>query len=474
MEEPKPQVLALVKVPLLTVEDVRISAYVRSLVRNHLDELETRPTSEACLTLMVDACHHIVILTCTRILEAIKPVTSHWHRKAPRIFDNVFPEMCVFGVEEKDVTAKMEHVLPRSFARSLGISEVIPCESLDIFIQLVSKEITEKVNSRINLILKTQFFCYPLKFDCNCIKYTTLVCMIGYAFKILKCLRRKKCECICDHEMSDMEKLTFSSDPKDRMEDGMKLESIDMKLGNYEVTYTSANQKAMEILLDFSDFIRLQGMEENNFSVDNYRTSANEDYPSSSSSENMGLRDEEGSLQYDTDYDESSIESFQSNENSESSHCVSNTLQSVTDDVKKRELFILLLAGLLLHTQKRAQTILPQSDFNTIVNNLRDKALASEIHHSDIAVSSTASSVEKCNKALFKDLCGRFGSAKELLRALKTQVADDVVIEAFKAHVTMKSSLLGRVTKFFSRVGKNKPSPFESTAAVALNHQDLL
>ncbi|KAI3373321.1 hypothetical protein L3Q82_006617 [Scortum barcoo] len=131
------------------------------------------------------------------------------------------------------------------------------------------------------------------------------------------------------------------------------------------------------------------------------------------------------------------------------------------DDATKQRLVVLLLTGLLLHTQKKARLSLCQEDLRSITLSLRDKALG-EIKFADIVIDSEGKTVKRVYKALFGDLCRHFGCATALLKAVVSQDADDLVIQALKTHITNPNPTPKKnaVVRFFSSVGKVMAKPF--------------
>ncbi|AWP09247.1 putative high mobility group nucleosome-binding domain-containing protein 5 [Scophthalmus maximus] len=111
---------------------------------------------------------------------------------------------------------------------------------------------------------------------------------------------------------------------------------------------------------------------------------------------------------------------------------------------------------------QKAQASMNDAEFDVIFKNLRDKALQ-QIELRDITLSAhNDTTIKKVYKALFRDLCKKFISAKGLMTAMKLQLFDEVIIEALKIHLTMPTKPKNIVTRFFSSLGKGTMKPFKS------------
>lgn len=484
--------------------NIQIGPYVRCLVRSHWSAVASGTHDNCSMTLLVDLCQHIVNLSSMTILEAIRPVISDWHRKAPRIYTCVNPEQCLFGINESDVLANLKIILPQCFYSALNTSQCIHCESLDKFIELVATEVTRRVNSRIAVVMGTSILPgSPLAFECNCICFTTLNTMIGLVSQILRCMHQLKCQCTPVSRNSARASTTVALQSNKAME---KPVHMVIEQGPCDIMYCTENKKAIEILTEITKFWRKNVEDESAGhwceDCDSWSSECSDITYSSN-----GYADSEGS--YD-DSVQTSFEELQSSDHTDtqdrsedlisqasdtepgcpnkvasqpvspaspcedqpedsaavpavSSDMCSSESETLPHDDTKHRLVILLLAGFLLHTQKKARASLCQADFNRVIKNLRDKALG-EIKFADIVISSNCQTVKKIYKALFGDLRRHYGSATVLLKTMASQdsAADDLVIQALKTHLTTPAPTPKKnaVVRFFSSVGKAIVKPF--------------
>ncbi len=496
---------AYVKFPPVRECDIQIGPYVRCLVRNHWSELVSGTHNNCSMTLLVDICQHIVNLSSMVILEAIRPVTSDWHRKAQRIYAHVNPGQCFFGIDNSDVLANLKNILPQSFANALNTMKNIHCESLDKFIKLVAKEVTGRINSRIAVIMGTNIFpVTPMTFECNCISFITLHTMIGLVSQVLRCMRQLKCQCTPGSRTTTRASTILAIEPNQAME---KPERRLIEHGPCDITYSTVNTKAMDILTEITEFWRANAEDESAGywceDCDSWSTESfdigymSEGYSDTEESYNDSVRTNVEELQspdHTNTQDQSEDLISQASDTepgcpnkvasqpvSPASPCEdqpddstavpavssdksSSESETLSDDDTKHRLVILLLVGLLLHTQKKARASLRQADFNRVIKNLRDKALR-EMKFADIVISLNRQTVEKIYKALFSDLCQHFGSAKVLLKAMasKDLAAGDLLIQTLKTYLTAPAPTPKKnaVVRFFSAVGKAIVKPFK-------------
>lgn len=498
MDPPGYVVTAFVKFPPIRVFDIHIDPYVKGLIRNYWREVESGRHDRSSMTLLVELCQHIVSLASTIILDAIRPVTSDWHRKAPRIYSHVNPEQCFFGIDESDVLANLKTILPQCFSRAINTSRSIHCESLEEFIRLAAREVTVRVNSRIALIMGSHIVPGMLMTcDCNCISFTTLNTMIGLVTQTVRCIRQVNCQCTSLTEASKADRTNSALNHSQEKEELLRRV---IEQGPCDIIYSTLNKKALEILTELTQFARPN-------TNDNYAGFWCEDSDDWISI--VSFDDSDWSTEYNAEVPEedsvqSSIEWLQGSNNTYTrdrpvdviskasdkttdkgpvcsnnaapqpvspalpregqpdvstavpavSSASSESATSSNDDTKPR-LVLLLLTALLLHTTKKARTSLLPADFNRVTKNLKDKALG-EIVFTDFAISSGRQAVT-IYKALFRDLCLHFGSAKVLLQAMVSQdpTVDDLVVQALKTHLTVPAPTPeNAVFRFFSSVGK--------------------
>ncbi|AWP09245.1 putative high mobility group nucleosome-binding domain-containing protein 5 [Scophthalmus maximus] len=130
--------------------------------------------------------------------------------------------------------------------------------------------------------------------------------------------------------------------------------------------------------------------------------------------------------------------------------------------MSNHNLVVLVLIGFFMLTMQKAQASINDAEFVMIFKNLRDKALQ-QIKPRDITISANNDqTIKKVYKALFRDLCKTFYSARALLTAMKLQLFDEVIIEALKNHLIMPTKQKNTVARFFSSLGKGIMKPFKS------------
>lgn len=475
------QVIAYVKFPPIRDCDINIGPYVRSLVRNYWDAVVSGTHSKCSMTLLVDLCQHIVNMSCTIIQEAIKHVTSDWHRKAPRIFNHVNPRQCFFGINENDVLANMNNTLPWIFADAFNYSTHICCQSLDEFIRLASSEVTGKVNSRIAVLMESHSLPLTANLECNCIPFTTLNTMIGLVTQTLRCMHQSNYQCTVS---KNSERATIST-AFHHIDAAEKPLHMVIEHGPCDITYSTFNKEAVEILTEITEFWHPTVTDENawfwcddlegwvsnessndigsNWSADD-RSPNEEGLPDINSERLQSFEHTDTQNQCENLISQASVENTDiepalkaASRPVDSTVVSSDTCSSESDHDTKHRLVVLLLTGLLLHTTEKARTSLLKADFNKVILELRDKALR-EIKLADIVINLKHQTVKKIYKALFADLRRELSSAEGLLKAMGSQdpMAEDLVIQTLKTHLTVPAPTPKKnaVFRFFSYLGK--------------------
>ncbi|XP_042286945.1 uncharacterized protein LOC121910056 isoform X1 [Thunnus maccoyii] len=470
---------AFVKFPSFRGCDVWISPYIRGLLKRHWSAVESGNLNIDSTNLMVDMCQHIVNLTSSFILKAIKPVISDWHRKSLRLQQYLYPRHCFFGVDGSDVLANLKNILPQCVCNGLSLPTSVHCESLDKFIQLVAREVTRGINSQIAVVMDLfNWSLQPKTFDCNCICYTTLHTMIALVTQMLRCMYQQSCQ--CTPLSTDLERPNTTPAIRDNgkkrplrswcedSDDWVSTDSTDVseRSGNHadistydddsELT-TDTEQRSYQTDTQDSDddqsedSLSQESAETINSGPVCQKTATSQPTPAESSVSPASLHED----QVDGSTDAIAVSSD------------TGSLQPVTYDDTKHQLLILVLVELLLRTTKRARTSLPQTVFNRVIRNLRDKALG-KIHANEIAVSSNPQSVEKIYKAVLKDLCQHFGSAEVLLQAMTSQdpTTDDFVTTTLRDHLIVPSpnnkKKKSAIVRFFSCLGGAIVKPFRA------------
>ncbi|AWP05003.1 putative high mobility group nucleosome-binding domain-containing protein 5 [Scophthalmus maximus] len=414
-------------------------------------------------------CHDVVNSVTEEIMCSIRSIVSVWHSKLQRIHSHVQPEQCLFRVDESYVLENIDHILPQVFARANNTSpSCCSCENMSEFSRLVAKEAAARINYLLAIELRSNTGHLKCRTEeSNWIYVENIEAMVDLVGHILHCMCLDKCRCTPQRG----ERVNTVPLLDNQGEEPMQL--IRSKW-DYEIVYSSSEKAVMDILTEVNN----RPTRRENGGAGDFDSQAEDGAPCEPLRCPGNGGDAEDSDAEDvsevadiSEQKQSSGETTDSALWDPSRHPLRDHLDvsSLSESVKNHKMVVLVLTGLIMRTMQKSQESMNQEEFNTVFKNLTDKAFQ-KIELGDITMSTdNDKSIKAMYKALFRDLCERFSSAKGLLTVMQLQLYDEVIIEALKTHLTKQKTVgKGIMKSFKSRFSGSSgvdPSDFDSQAS---------